>query len=818
MDKRCIQRVNDAAGRTLSAGQIQAIEDRISSTMRELARRDPERWRGLTQDQRISEAAAQAQADIQAEAVRRLENVERQVVKAAETENRITSIQSATKASTRTAALKRDLINTEGYVQAIRRELDGSLMDTIAAAESSKGRPIGARALQLVFGTDNPLMTRDIVREVFAQADGHTGNPIAQAGARAWLDTIEGARRRFNAAGGDVGQLDYGYVPQPWSTTSIRKVGAERFADDVLPHLDRRQYLRADGSQMDDAEVRAFLEKSWQTLATEGLNKADPGAFRGAKRANRGSDHRQIHFRDGEAWLAVMGKYGSGSLYDAMRGHVGRLARDIGLVERYGPDPSGTARVQFDMAELADGKPGALEIRPQTYFDMVSGATGTPVSERIANVGIALRSVQVAGKLGAAVLSSITDLGTLAITAGYNRLPYFELVRNIGRQANRETREWMAVHGMIADSIANSLDRWSADNLAQHWSGKLANATMRLSLLNAWTSGLRQGFKLTLAANMARMAKTPWSELAGFDRARLQRSGITAEDWAKLNAVRPEVFRGREVLTPQAIKAAGSDDLAARLFGFIHDESEFAVIEPDLTTRAITTMGGQQAGTYGGEIARTAMQFKSFPIAMITRHWGRLLEGDFGEDGAPLLANRVLYGSALLVSGMALGAVSEQAHQAARGHDPVDVEKHPKFWVKATLRGGGLGIAGDMLLMDTTAERSTQEALGRMALGPTFGTLADAWELTKGNMDEHLLGKDTHAAAEALRLGQSLTPVANVWWIKPMVDHSFMHALQESLSPGYLARVKRRAEKDWGGQYWWAPGTGLPQRAPEFVE
>jgi hypothetical protein len=51
-------------------------------------------------------------------------------------------------------------------------------------------------------------------------------------------------------------------------------------------------------------------------------------------------------------------------------------------------------------------------------------------------------------------------------------------------------------------------------------------------------------------------------------------------------------------------------------------------------------MGGQQAGTWGGELARTVMQFKSFPIAMFTRHWARMLEGDHGADGAPLLANR----------------------------------------------------------------------------------------------------------------------------------------------------------------------------------
>jgi hypothetical protein len=57
---------------------------------------------------------------------------------------------------------------------------------------------------------------------------------------------------------------------------------------------------------------------------------------------------------------------------------------------------------------------------------------------------------------------------------------------------------------------------------------------------------------------------------------------------------------------------------------------------------------------------------------------------------------------------------------------------------------------------------------------------------------------------------------ANVWWVRPMVDHGFMNALNESMSPGYLARMKERAYKDWGSRYWWAPNDTTPQRAPDF--
>ena len=45
------------------------------------------------------------------------------------------------------------------------------------------------------------------------------------------------------------------------------------------------------------------------------------------------------------------------------------------------------------------------------------------------------------------------------------------------------------------------------------------------------------------------------------------------------------------------------------------------MLNPDLATRAIVTGGGSQRGTVLGELAQATMQFKSFLIAMMSRHW-----------------------------------------------------------------------------------------------------------------------------------------------------------------------------------------------------
>ena len=78
-------------------------------------------------------------------------------------------------------------------------------------------------------------------------------------------------------------------------------------------------------------------------------------------------------------------------------------------------------------------------------------------------------------------------------------------------------------------------------------------------------------------------------------------------------------------------------------------------------------------------------------------------------------------------------------------------------------------------------------------------------------------GKDTHWAAELSGWVRSNTPGASLWWVKPAIDHGFMNAVNESMSPGYLSRMQSRAYKDWQQRYWWAPRDGMPDRAPDIM-
>ena len=836
MHANCIKQVIAAAGRQITPAKIKAIDDAISGKMRDLARQDPQGWQAKSKDQRITEAAQSAMIDIQSAAKRQQELGAMQIIKTAETAQRISEAQKASgRKVTQSQGLIRDIENTHNYIGAVMDNAVSGLKAMIDAASSTDGTGVLRNLAMKIWDVDNPAMTADVVREVFGNASGSTGNAVAKAGAKAWLDTIESLRLRFNAAGGDVGKLDYGYLSQSHDAAKINSIKPDEWAQRVLPLLDRRQYLNEDGSMMNNAQVAAILQKVHGTLASEGLNKIEPGQFRGdGKRANSGSERRVLHFKDGDAWMAYMQDFGEGSLYDAMIGHVGAMSRNIGLVERYGPNPETNFKVQADLAQRADvvgsAKNRSIGNTPEAYWAIVSGKTGAPENATIARAFQDARNIQTAAKLGGAVLSSFTDIGTIAHTLHYDRLPYFEMLKNIGRNLDKDHRDFLQAHGIIADSLTNTLNRWTGDNMTHSLTGRVANSVMKLSFMNSWTDGLRSAFSATMMQGFAKKAGKSWAQLDEWDQWLMQRKGLNEQDWNIISQAQPTVRDGVGYLTRDGIVSTGVDgaeQAATKWMAFVSDESQFAVVNPDLATRAIVTGGGMPAGTLRGEAMRTFMQFKSFPFAMMTRHWGRIFDTPQGLDGAPAgfgaqtetggKINQIAVMAGLNVSLMMLGAVVLQNKAIVNGKDPYDMTE-PKFWVKAMGQGGGMGYVGDFIAKDPTEQRGSNfEQAGGVVMGPAGGAAAGlVGDLMLTNAWESAKGKDTKAGAEAIRWTNSNLPYANLWQTKAAWDHWFIHNAQEAVNPGYLGRMRSRAMKDWNQDFYWAPGEAIPDRAPDL--
>jgi hypothetical protein len=221
------------------------------------------------------------------------------------------------------------------------------------------------------------------------------------------------------------------------------------------------------------------------------------------------------------------------------------------------------------------------------------------------------------------------------------------------------------------------------------------------------------------------------------------------------------------------------------------DEVDSAVISPDARTLAFMRQGSE-AGTPVGEALRLFWQFKSFGIAIMQRAFMREFYG-YGKGAGGKLGMSEMQGLATLMAGsVAFGYAAMSAKDLLKGKTPRPLDD-PKTYAAAMAQGGAMGIYGDFLFGQTSRfGGGFLETLG----GPTAGKVSDAFRLF-----QELKSGDAKAA-NAFKFALQNTPYANLFYTRMAVDYFFLYELQESMNPGYLRRMERRAEQE-NGQEWW---------------
>jgi hypothetical protein len=675
-----------------------------------------------------------------------------------------------------------------------------------------------------------------IVKEIFGEP---SGKAEAAAGAKEWHAVTSALRDRFNRAGGDIGELEDWGLPHHHAQTRVAKAGRDKWVADTLPMLDRSKYVNEDGSAMDDAKVTEFLGNAWTTIATGGANKVEPGKFQGSgARANRGSESRQIHYKDADSYLAYQDAYGERSLYEVLVGHISGISKDIALVETLGPNPDHTFRFWKDeltkQGKLADptqvGKLDERAVRSENLYNVVAGKTQPVASEWLANTFDTVRNWLVASRLGSAVITSFSDDATMHLTAKLNNLPAMRVVANelaAFNPANRMEERMALRAGLAMNTLISSLNRFGQRELGSAFSKNLAGAVLRVSGLNAMTEARKRAFGVTMMSSLGSVARDHpnLAALDANDHRILLSKGITEIDFAVWKKAQLEDWGGgnNTMLTPEsiyrvpdsALVALGDpkqlrEQAATKLLGAVLEETDVAVIEPGAKDRTITT-GREARGTWKGELTRSFFLFKSFPLAMISRHWNRGMS-------LPNAGGRAAYLATLMAATTVAGMVSLQIGEILLGRDPRNMNPFAKGgtrnWIAALMKGGSLGMYGDFLFSEATQHGTSPFAA---MSGPVLGSAEDIAKLTQGNIMKYAQGRKTHVGADAVKLVKSNTPGASLWYAKGALDHLIFQQLQEYLSPGYLAKMRQRSQKEFNQRYWYEPGELTPERAPDLA-
>jgi hypothetical protein len=877
MKQQCIQAVTQAAGRALSQAEIKGIEDRIVGNRKQLAIKDPATYRAMSEAQQLQAAAKMATQQLMAEAIRK----KAETIKNAQVVADFQSFAAArvAKGDTNMTALQRmlaplrDMMGGTTSVAEMRKAIAADLQRNLGALLDATGKWGGLFT--------NKQGVRDVIFELFGQ---DSGNALAKKAAKAWHEAAEAGRQQFNAEGGNVGKLEGYAMPQVHDQAAVWKAGKDAWVAHIFGKLDRSKYVNADGSPMSDTQLVDFLGHAHDSIAQGGAFKRAPqmGGGRGtSRRADSGSEHRQLHFKDAESYIEYQQRFGTGDPVQLLFGHFHELANDIALVKKFGPNPDYMVQHLADIADQADRKANAdpqKSTRAKTetlkLYDFLAGRTDPVHSEALKYAADVATGINVAARLGSATISAINDQAVMVMAAQTVRMPLMKLFRNqlaAFNLGNRAEKHFALRQGLMHEAFTNEVNRWGTDNLQQTWAGRLAGTVLRASGLHAFSAAEKRAFGLGMYDLMGRLSRdhADIASMHADDAAMLNRMGVGEEHFAVWKLAETESRSGAAdtVLTPDAIYAVPDADVAAvaapaekalldemkqkqrqlaatqhlmtpeqftksmaettaayerlaadvadrlrrdaaqKLIGVSLMETDVAVPTPSDRLKFEMT-GGLQRGTWKGEIMRQLALFKATPWETFTTQWGRMMAQDGGF-------NRTIYAAKFLTLTTLMGAFTLELNEILQGKDPKDFTKNPvRAGLAAVLKGGGLGFFGDFMFSDKTLMGQTGALAG--SLGPSAGTLESLLRLTVGNAALAMQGKKTHAASDAADLAKSLTPGLNLWYAKAVVNHLWMHYIQEALQPGYANRVEQRARKEFNQQYWWRPSEGTPQRGPNI--
>ena len=634
--------------------------------------------------------------------------------------------------------------SVEHNIQAIEVRYMGALADVFTKTQKGLGYLIDADKVKL------------LVKEIFGKPSGDA--EIAGL-AKSVQDTLEQLRLHYNRYGGDIKKLaNYG-IPQSHSHYKVISKGQDGWVDYTFPLVDRSKYRHeATGKLMNDAEVKEVLKAVYNTIASEGHNKASVQAHAvqsetdlpvGMNMQALHQHHREVHFKDADAWVKYQEDFGEVNFHDLLSNHVRRMSTEIGMMQTFGSNPEKLVKqLGHDLLNQMMQDPKYVKehrkIQKQAalinkHYDELAGQA-LPIDSNLAQVGGMLRSWTVASKMGSAFLTSFSDQATMKLASEMHGIAYTKVFgKHIKQFKNKEDREFAISIGLGVREMTNALVRFGDDDLASASTKlakantntrKVANAVIRASGLNHITASAKRAFGVSLMHHVSNLnSSKKWAELGPKDKKMLEGGSIKQEDWTLLQQIqRTEAPTGEKLVTNKDIFNASDDailahynfdktgytaqeladhafrlkeQLANKYMNYIYTETNAAVLE--VGARESTFMGlGRERGTVTNELTRFFWQFKQFPLAMIMRQWTRGM-----AQGTP--QEKFVYFAKLFAYTTVMGAIVAQIQNLTQGKD-LDDPTTLDFYMKSIVKGGSASFLADAISATSDpTERSVKD-------------------------------------------------------------------------------------------------------------
>jgi len=692
------------------------------------------------------------------------------------------------------------------------------------------------------------LLQKEVAQELFELDNptgkaGVSGSVDAQKIAKSIREVQSSILRNYKDSGILINEISNYIIRQSHDSDKLLSKGFDAWRDGIIEKLDHDKTFR--GAE----DIDKFLEDAYDNIVSgnhrqiSGVQDSDQlikAVGTSASISTRLNRQRVLHFKDGASFYDYNLDFGRGNIFESFDASINVSSRHIGLSHKFGPNPR--AAVELDIKNLGISAADADGIMKE--FNNIDGSlefASTKNGAIVRKVGAGARATQVVSKLGLATLSSVTDLAGLAtnlkLQTGENYLgaALGSVVRGISGFTGKVTgvgknTDIVREIGLAVDDMNGALMRkFGADDSGTPGIlSKLAQLEMRINGLQPWTDSLKETSIIRSSEILAREAKGSFDGLSKEIKREIGGYGINDTDW-KIIQKSIEESEGRSFVTLEGIRAVDQEfakntllesgripkeasaafaasevkrfreDVARKVSTFYTNNADSAVVTPGARERAIINQG-TRSDTIFGQVMRTVGLFKTFPITVLTKQVERIalsggadsvLKGIRSREGGLLLAQHMAAMTALAYVGWSL-------KNMVQNKTPPDAND-PKVWAEAMLRGGSLGLYGDLILGDFNS-RAGRGVVKTLA-GPVFGQFDDAFDLYSAMKDPERNVK----ASKAFNLLLKNMPFQNTIGLRAGMDYLFLYNIQESLNPGYTRRLERFVEDKGEGHLFYQP-------------
>lgn len=675
---------------------------------------------------------------------------------------------------------------------------------------------------------------------------GSTGNADAKWLAKKFADYSEMARTDSNRLGASIGKLDGWAGVQTHDPIKMLQVGKDAWVGRIATLLDHERTF-PDG--VSSTEAIDILGDIYDTIIT-GIPNKKSGAEIGqrvnpANLAKSLGASRVLHFQDAKASLSYRDQFGYGNTIAGMFEHLRHVSKLNGAMETLGPNPEimfrsiagGLARSIKESKTIPDVDKPKLIDKLNTEagalkhaIDITTGMVSRPVNVNAAKISSDIRALQSMSKLGAAVISSVTDTVTAGAAAHFRGSNFLGAVTDQigGMMQGRPRGEQGEISYLLGEGFDGMLGHIVSNGYATDGPvgalGKWQEKFFKWSGLTWWTDVGRAVAARTIAAELGMRAGTRFADLPGQFQHVLTQAGVTELEWSVLGKAVLRSDNGKPYMTPDRIReiadvdilplvasrvkaissrgganvearisqaiADGRRQLEIKMLAYVADQTSFAVIKTDARAQRYTTLG-QRPGTLAGEAVRLMMQFKGFPLAFTSRVFGRALYGYAKGDPAKFAHIGQLVGGLVIAGYMAM-----VAKDTLKGYWPPRNPADPRTILAAFQQSGAAGIYGDFLFSKTNRFGG---GITETILGPSIGSIGDLVNVALDARDAAITGgDDSFSGARAFSTVTANVPYANLHLLKPAVDYLILNSIREAISPGYMKKQAKSRQTEYG--------------------